>query len=186
MQTLGLATSTPKTESRLKTLLWPSVRSQGDVELLTHQGFWVCTVVAAGTLVFAFFQRAIVLELLSSAYFFLGGIGVRCRSRIAAVCVLLAYLLSTAAVLRFLATPGGIIRLVFLALLLANARAIWLSAKLPPAPKSYEDQVAAGADFSDRFPKLVWPKLQWVFYVWSIPWIAANLFGAIYLLILHQ
>jgi hypothetical protein len=46
MQTLGLAESTPRTESRLKNLFWPSVQTGTDVDYLGAQGFWVCVAVA--------------------------------------------------------------------------------------------------------------------------------------------
>ena len=39
MQNLGLSDSTPKTESRLKSLFWPSISSDVDVDYLTTQGF---------------------------------------------------------------------------------------------------------------------------------------------------
>ncbi len=53
MQTLGLGTSDSRSEGRLKSLFWPSVRSDVDVDYLTTQGFWICFVVAAMTLVVA-------------------------------------------------------------------------------------------------------------------------------------
>src|SRR5262250_1864628 len=45
MQTLGLSDSTVRTESRLKSLFWPSIQSGADVDYLAVQGFWVCTIV---------------------------------------------------------------------------------------------------------------------------------------------
>jgi len=45
MQTLGLSDSTLRTESRLKSLFWPSIQSGADVDYLAVQGFWVCTIV---------------------------------------------------------------------------------------------------------------------------------------------
>ena len=37
MQTLGLAESTPRTENRIKSLLWPSIQTATDVDYLgTH------------------------------------------------------------------------------------------------------------------------------------------------------
>src|SRR6266403_976750 len=51
MQNLGLSESTPKTESRLKTLFWPTIRNEFDLDYITRQGFWICVVV--GLLSFA-------------------------------------------------------------------------------------------------------------------------------------
>jgi hypothetical protein len=50
MQTLGLDTSDSRSEGRLKSLFWPRVSSDMDVDYLTTQGFWICFFVAAVTL----------------------------------------------------------------------------------------------------------------------------------------
>ena len=52
MQQLGLSDSTPRTESRFRNLFWPTIRNDGDLDYLTEQGFWICTVVSAVTLTF--------------------------------------------------------------------------------------------------------------------------------------
>ena len=52
MQTLGLSDSTPRSESRLKSLFWPSIQSGADVDYLAVQGFWVCTIVGVMSLFF--------------------------------------------------------------------------------------------------------------------------------------
>jgi hypothetical protein len=46
MQTLGLSDSMPRSESRLKSLFWPSIQSSSDVDYLGAQGYWVCAVIA--------------------------------------------------------------------------------------------------------------------------------------------
>ena len=51
MQTLGLSESTPRTDSRLKSLFWPSITSGADVDYLGAQGYWVCSAIAILTLV---------------------------------------------------------------------------------------------------------------------------------------
>lgn len=53
MQTLGLSDSTPRTESRWRALLWPTIRNEGDFDYITAQGLWICFVVAALTVVFS-------------------------------------------------------------------------------------------------------------------------------------
>jgi len=88
MQTLGVSDSTPKSESRLKSLLWPSVRSGSDVDYLSIQGYWVCTLVAVVTLAFGFLASSAArnlaqvtfLTMLSGIiflFYYLGGVGVR-------------------------------------------------------------------------------------------------------------
>src|SRR5882762_4649575 len=106
MQTLGVSDSVPRSESRIKTLLWPSIRSGSDVDYLGIQGYWVCTFVAVMTLIVALFtivnatdaQQFIMIPLifgLFSLFFYIGGIGVREGSRFAAVVVFVVYALDT-------------------------------------------------------------------------------------------
>jgi hypothetical protein len=78
MQILGLSDSTPRSESRFKTLFWPSIRHEYDVDHVTRQGFWICLVVAIATLVFGFFQESGEVALLGGfeAIFFFSE---RCR-----------------------------------------------------------------------------------------------------------
>jgi hypothetical protein len=50
MQMLGLADSTPKPDNRLKSLLWPTIRTRVDLDTVTTQGFWICAMVGSVTL----------------------------------------------------------------------------------------------------------------------------------------
>ena len=50
MQPVGHGAVEQRTESRLKSLLWPTVKNDSDVEYLTTQGFWICFLVAAEAL----------------------------------------------------------------------------------------------------------------------------------------
>src|ERR1700732_4864042 len=94
MQILGLSDSPPRTESRLKTLFWPTIRNDVDLDTVTTQGFWICFIVAAFTLgvgLFAGFTFIGVVCCFEGAFYFLAGIGVRMRSRFAAATALAAY-----------------------------------------------------------------------------------------------
>ena len=75
MQTLGLLDSTPRTEGRLKNLFWPSIRNEVHVDYLGRQGFWVCFLVAAFTVLFIGSIFAGIVEL----FFFLSGAWVSAR-----------------------------------------------------------------------------------------------------------
>ena len=55
MQTLGLSDSTPRTESRLKSLFWPTIKNQWDLDYVTNQGFWICVLVGSITFVVGLF-----------------------------------------------------------------------------------------------------------------------------------
>lgn len=52
MQTLGLSDSTTRSEGRLKSLFWPSIKNGADVDYLGAQGYWVCTLIAIVSLYF--------------------------------------------------------------------------------------------------------------------------------------
>jgi hypothetical protein len=171
MQTLGISDSTPRTESRLKSLFWPTIRHETDVDYISQQGFWICILAAAGTLVVDLLQGSLVAGLFEAIFFLLGGVGVRARSRFAAVTVFLASLLSSLVLQRLTGSGFSIPRIIVLALLLANVRAIWLSAmwrgsatEPPPVPlnETFLDKL------SDRLPIYLWPKTKWLFYVFAV------------------
>jgi hypothetical protein len=162
MQTLGLSDSTPRTEGRLKALFWPTIRNEFDVDYITRQGFWLCLIIATLTLILGLFtgpKWAAVAEFL---FFFLGGVGIRQRSRFAAMAVFLVYLLST---------PNfGIVRIIFLGLLLANVRGIWLSARwsssgVDPLPESLSPTFTS--KLAEALPPFLWPKTRILFYLFA-------------------
>lgn len=165
MQTLGLSDSMPRSEGRLKSLFWPSIRSASDVDYLGAQGYWVCAIVAALSLAVSVFAQRPLLGIFVFLVFFLGGAGVRERSRYAAGSVLLIYGLD------MLATGPSIIRILFAALLLANFRATWLSSQWKPgsdaavvAPRWSETWTDK---FADQLPMWLWPKIKIVYYILS-------------------
>jgi len=168
MQTLGLSDSTPRTESRWRALLWPTIRNEGDFDYITAQGFWICFIVAVLTLVITALAGHPWAGAFEAAFFFFAGLGVRQRSRVAAVAAFSAYLLS-AVVLQLQTGNGfGVVRVIFLALLFANIRGNWLSARwaqdqqLDPPPRLSQ---TIGDKLSDQLPKFLWPKIRIVFYV---------------------
>lgn len=165
MQTLGISDSTPRSESRLKSLFWPSVQSSSDVDYLGAQGYWVCTIIAVISLFFLGIAGHPLLGGFVFLVFYLGGVGVRERSLYAAGCVLVSY------VLDMLVSGPTVVRVLFTALLLANFRAIWIashwrpdSAEGAPAPRwseSWSDK------FADQLPMWLWPKIRVGYYVLS-------------------
>ena len=167
MQTLGLSDSTPRTENRLKALFWPTIRTEGDLDYVTQQGFWICTIVGAAGLGLGLLVTRGWLTIFVAAeglFYYLAGNGVRMRSRAAAVLAFAAYLLSGIV----LHTGFNVVRLIFLALLLANVRGIWLSASWAPDPsepplfrlnETWRDKLA------DQLPQWLWPKTKILFFV---------------------
>ena len=116
----------PRTESRWRALLWPSIRNDGDFDYITAQGFWICFIVAALTLSISAFNGSLVLGAFEAAFLFLAGVGIRQRGRVAAIAAFCSYFLSALVLQRYTGNGCGIIRVIFLLLLFANIRGNWL------------------------------------------------------------
>ena len=182
MQTLGLDPSTPRTEGRLKSLLWPSVANDADVDYLTTQGFWICFLVAAVTLAVSIVS-GLYAGALDAIFFYLGGNGVRQRSRIAAVCVFLVYALGTVDLARVSYAAGGsgsIVRFLLCALLLTNMREVWIASQwrssgvAEETPDPLSETLADTT--ADRVPGIVWPKTRYLFYAFALLEIGSRVF----------
>jgi hypothetical protein len=165
METLGLSDSTPRSDSRIKALFWPSVVSGADVDYLGSQGYWICTIIAAATFLVLALGGQIIIGILFLLYFYLGGVGVRERSRYAATAVFLLYLID------MLASGLGVLKILFAALLLSNLRATWIAARWEPAseeatlpPRLNE---TFGDKFADQLPMWLWPKIRRLYYILS-------------------
>jgi hypothetical protein len=128
MQTLGLASSTPRSEGRLKSLFWPSIQTGSDVNYLGAQGYWVCALVALFSLVLSAVARHAIVGVFVFFFYYLGGVGVRECSRYAATVVLIMY------VADMVTAVPGVVRVVILGLLLANLRATWIAARWNSGP----------------------------------------------------
>jgi hypothetical protein len=164
VETLGLSDSTPRSESRLKSLFWPSIQSGSDVDYLGTQGYWVCTAVAIMSFVFFAATGRPITGAIVLLYYYLGGVGVRERSRYSATVVFSMYLIDT------LISPG-VIRVFFAALLLSNLRATSIAANWKPESEEAILPPRLGETWSDkladRFPLWLWPKVRIAYYVFS-------------------
>jgi hypothetical protein len=191
MQTLGLSDSTPRSESRLKSLFWPSIETGADVDYLAVQGFWVCTIVGLMSLAFLFPSQPIT-AILVFLLFHLGGVGVREHNPFAAAIMLVYYLVDFLASAFFVLTtsPGiGVVRIIVIALLFSNLRATWIAAgwkpdseeaALPPRmSETFFDKLA------DKWPAFIWPKIKWLYYVYSFGLLALTVAGLIILSLRH-
>jgi hypothetical protein len=191
MQTLGLSDSTPRSESRLKSLFWPSIQSGADVDYLAVQGFWVCTSVGLVSLVFLAAAQPIT-AILVFLLFHLGGVGVREHNPFAAAIVLAYYLVDFLASAFFLLTtsPGiGVVRVIVIALLFSNLRATWIASGWKPEseeaalPPRMGDTIAD--KLSDKWPALIWPKIKWLYYFYSFGLLALTVAGLILVFLRH-
>jgi hypothetical protein len=113
--------------------------------------------------VFAIGPAALILVV----FYYLSGVGIRVRSRFAAVTVFVMFLLNLLPEARSI-QPIFFVKLVVLAVLGTNIRATFLAAKWaetqtepPPAPisGSFMD------NFGDLWPRRIWPIGQYVYYV---------------------
>src|SRR5215471_17673489 len=165
MQTLGLSDSTPSSESRLKSLFWPSIKNASDVDYLGAQGYWVCTVVAIVSCVFWIALDHPVNGVIIFLFYYLGGVGVRERSRYAATVAAVMYLADT------LLVGLSVIRVILSALLISNLRATWIASGW--APESEEAVLPVrlnetlGDKLADQLPMWLWPKMRILYYVFS-------------------
>jgi hypothetical protein len=174
VETLGLSDSTPRSESRLKSLFWPSIQTGSDVDYLGTQGYWVCTFVAVVSFVVMVATGQPLTGAAILLFYYLGGVGVRERSRYAAAVVFSEYLLETV-------MSPGVVRIIVTALLFSNLRATWLAAGwkpdseeaiLPPRMnETWADKLA------DRFPMWLWPKVRIVYYVFSVGFLVLLIIG---------
>ncbi len=174
MQTLGISDSTARSESRLKSLFWPSIESGADVDYLAVQGYWVCTLVATLSLVVLFATRQPILAVVVFLLFHLGGVGVREHSRFAATIVFVYYVVDILTSLKLLvASPGGIVlRAIITALLLSNLRATWIAAHWQSGSDEAALPLRLNDTWTDKFanqwPTWLWPKIRVVYYILSI------------------
>lgn len=166
MQTLGLSGSGTRSEGRLKSLFWPSIRTGSDLDYLGAQGLWVCAAVAVVSLIFWVFSGKPILGALIFVFYFLGGVGVRERSRYAAAVIFLMYLTDS------IAGGLGIVKVLIAALLLSHLRATWMASSWNPnsddavLPPRFNDTWSD--KFADQLPAWLWPKLRIPYYVFSV------------------
>jgi hypothetical protein len=174
METLGLSGSVERSDGRLKSLFWPSIQNGADVDYLGAQGYWVCTAVAILSFVFLTINGQPITGVAILLFYYVGGAGVRERSRYAALVVFVMYLLDT------LLMPG-VVRIILCALLLSNLRATWIAATwrpeseeatLPPRlSETLADKVA------DQLPPWLWPKVRIAYYIYSSGFLLLVIFG---------
>jgi hypothetical protein len=183
MQTLGLSDSMLRSESRLKSLFWPSIQSSSDVDYLGAQGYWVCAIIAVLSLIVLAISSHPLVGAFVFLIFYLGGVGVRERSRYAAGCVLVLF------VMDMLVSGAGIVKVLVAALLLANFRATWIashwrpdSEEAVPAPRWSENW---SDKFADQLPMWLWPKIRVEYYVLSASYFFLAAIGLIAIIRRH-
>lgn len=176
MQTLGLSDSTPRTENRLKSLFWPSIKTGSDVDYLGAQGYWICTLVAISSCAFLVCSGTITGAVIAGIVFLFyygGGVGVRERSHYAAALVLVSFVADQLAPTIWNGWLGGptVLRVLIAALLLSNLRATWIASHWQPESEEAVLPSRLGETWSDKFvdkwPQWLWPKVRVLYFIFG-------------------
>jgi hypothetical protein len=190
MQTLGISDPSERPDSRLKSLLWPSVQSGADVDYLGAQGYWVCTFVAVISFLFALMIGRPLFAATLLLFYHLGGVGVRQRDLFAAAIVFGSYALDTIVSLVFLMLTSPavvVIRVAVFALLLSNLRATWIASNWHPNSEQAALPPRMGDTFSDKFadlwPQWIWPKVRIIYYIFALGVVLLGMIGVTTLLL---
>ena len=109
--------------------------------------------------------------------------GVREKSWPAAGVIVVLYFLDTLYTILsgLFLTPGGVLRIVFLGLLVTNLRATFIASEWRPAaegedlPQRFSDTLRD--KLVDSWPPKLWPRLQVPFYVLAGLWLILSLLG---------
>jgi hypothetical protein len=150
------------------------------VDYLGTQGYWVCTVVAVFSAIVLAIAGQAIMALAVFLFNYLGGVGVRERSRYAAAAVLVVYVLDT------LLVGPGVARVIIAALLLSNLRATWIASQWKPESEEAilpPRLVATWSDkLSDQFPTWLWPKVRILYYFFSAGYLMLVAWGLVIIL----
>jgi hypothetical protein len=188
MQTLGLSSESTRSDGRLKSIFWPSVENAWDVDYLGQQGMWICTAVAAMSLLASLISGNVVLVavgLLMALFYWMGGMGVRQANWPAAVAVFLVYAINLSILGLRIFSPTGLLQLVFGLVLLSNVRAAVLASEWKPVegdtdrPARFSETLAD--KYVDKMPAKLWPKLQIPFLILPIVMLLFSLLGAAFI-----
>ena len=174
MQTLGVSEPTAQSDGRLKNLFWPTIHSASDVDTLGTQGFWICAVVAALSLITTAIAGQPVMGVLMAVYFYLGGVEVRQHSVYSAIVVFIMFLAST------VASPG-ILNVILTAVLLSTLRATFIASFWEPEKVEAEMPIRLsetwGDKIADQWPMWLWPRIRIVYYIYSAGFLSIVLLG---------
>lgn len=178
MQTLNLSGESRKTDSRLKSLFWPTVDNAWDVDYLGQQGFWICLIIALinlALLTITAFETSSPIGrstvfILAGVFFFafvVGGMGVRESSWPAAAMIFILYVVNQLGSGR----PPGILSIIIGAVLLSNVRATFLASRWKPAAEGEDRPTRFNETLRDKLvdqlPPRLWPILRIPFFIAS-------------------
>jgi len=163
---LGLSDPVEKQDNLFRRIFWPG-DGACDVDALGQRGFWLCAAVGIISFAVYFAHGQWLLAVLTFAFFWLGGVGVREHSTAAAIIVAVAYLLNLTASLIAGAFPG-VIAIAAVVLLIANIRGTQIAARWAKTgdPEVFPERMRETwrDRLVDQMPALIWPKTRVVFF----------------------
>ncbi|MGA3160483.1 MAG: hypothetical protein ABSC77_04635 [Terracidiphilus sp.] len=195
MQTLGLSQESKRSDGWLKSLFWPTVENAWDVDYLGQQGFWICFLLAVIQFGYSLFTGSpliILLGFLVGLIYFTGGMGVREKCWPAAALIFACYFLETLASMfsGLFLSPGGVLRILLLALLLTNLRATFIASEWKPAAEGEDTPLRFNESLRDKlvdsWPPKLWPRLQIPFYVLAVLLLILSLLEVIALILIRM
>ena len=176
MQSLDLSGEKKKSDGQLKSLFWPTVENAWDVDYLGQQGFWVCLVI--GIINFALVAltafeaptpagRFAALVFGGAVFFvyFVGGMGVRECSWLAATAVFAIYAVGQVGA----GHAPSVLSLIIGAVLLSNVRATFIASRWQPVADGEDRPTRFNETFRDKLvdqlPPTAWPILRVPFFI---------------------
>jgi hypothetical protein len=77
----------------------------------------------------------------------------------------------------------GVVKVIVTALLLSNLRATWIASEWKPDSEEAALPPRMGDTFfdkmADKWPAFIWPKVKWVYYVFSFGFLVLTVAGLI-------
>jgi hypothetical protein len=194
MQSLGLSGNSNRSDGWLKSIFWPVVENAWDVDYLGQQGFWICFLIAVfqfGVSLFTGSFLLIVLGFLIGLIYFTGGMGVREKCWPAAALIFACFFVDTLTSMFFglILSPGGLLRILFLGLLLTNLRATFIASEWKPPAEGEDMPLRFNESLRDKlvdaWPPKLWPRLQIPFYILAVFWLIVSLLGLIVMMMIR-
>src|SRR5262245_53537501 len=109
---------------------WPAIKNERDADNVTRRGAWACLIVAAVTIVTSTAHGLHTVGSVEAALFVVAALGVRAKSRSAAIAEFSGVLMNSIIGYSSSAIHGSTVgTAIILALLFANIRANWLFAR---------------------------------------------------------
>ncbi|HEX4155850.1 MAG TPA: hypothetical protein VHY48_09565 [Acidobacteriaceae bacterium] len=169
MSILGLDGRPQRENNIFQRIFWPGNHA-GEADALGQQGFWVCLVVGLLSAAVALWTGHPLLALLTLAFYWLGGMGVREHSVTAAIIVALGYIASLAIVIIGGRFPG-LLDIAITAILIGNIRGTYVAsswqAKGDPEVFPSRMNTTFFDWLVDQIPAKLWPKGRYVFFLVS-------------------